>query len=123
METKSLLIGLGGFILGGLVVSIAATSLPKPATPTSMTMTEMSDSLKGKTGDDFDKAFITGMIEHHQGAIDMANLAKANAGHDEIKKMADDIVAAQSKEINMMRTWQKDWGYQAAVQNHNGTGH
>ena len=76
-----------------------------------MSMDDMVESLKGKTGDEFDKAFITGMVEHHQGAIDMANLAKQYAGHSEIKSMADDIISAQTSEINMMRDWQKTWGY------------
>lgn len=78
---------------------------------TSMTMDEMSESLKGKVGDEFDKAFIEQMIDHHQGAIDMANLAQISAKHDEIKSLADDIVSAQTTEINMMREWQKSWGY------------
>ena len=76
-----------------------------------MSMDEMDDALKGKTGDDFDKAFISEMIDHHQGAIDMAILAKQNAKHDEIKKLADDIVAAQTKEINEMKSWQQQWNY------------
>lgn len=76
-----------------------------------MSMDDMVSTLKGKTGDDFDKAFITGMIEHHQGAIDIASLAKQYAGHQEIKDLADDIVSAQTSEINMMREWQKTWGY------------
>ncbi len=77
----------------------------------SMTMSGMVDSLKGKTGDDFDKTFISEMIDHHQGAIDMAQLARKNAGHDEIKSMAEDIISAQTKEIDQMRQWQKDWNY------------
>lgn len=77
----------------------------------SMTMEDMNNLLKGKTGDEFDKAFITGMIEHHQGAIDMANAAKQNAKHEEIKRMADEIIAAQTKEIETMRQWQTQWGY------------
>ncbi len=77
----------------------------------SMTMAEMSSNLKDKTGDDFDKAFIAEMITHHQGAIDMANLAKQNAKHDEIKNLADAIVTAQTKEINDMKSWQLQWGY------------
>jgi len=76
-----------------------------------MSMAQMTNGLKGKTGDEFDKNFLTEMIAHHQGAIDMANLAKTNAKHDEIKKMADDIVTAQAKEINEMKSWQSDWGY------------
>lgn len=74
-------------------------------------MEDMMDSLDGKSGDDFDKVFIEEMIVHHQGAIDMANQAKKYAGHDEIKAMADDIISAQTKEINQMRKWQIDWNY------------
>lgn len=74
-------------------------------------MDDMMDSLNGKTGDDFDKVFISEMIVHHQGAIDMANAAKTNAKHDEIKRMADDIISAQTKEINQMQAWQTEWDY------------
>jgi uncharacterized protein (DUF305 family) len=84
----------------------------------SMSMSDMTGMLKDKTGDDFDKTFIEQMIVHHQGAIDMANLAKQNAKHDEVKKLADDILSAQSKEIDMMQTWQGDWGYKVAPQSH-----
>jgi len=123
METKSLAYAVGGFLLGGLVVSIAATQFNKSEDSNgSMTMSQMSEGLKGKTGDDFDQAFISSMIEHHQGAIDMANLAKENAKHDEIKKLADDILSAQSKEINMMKTWQTDWGYKSTPQSHDTMG-
>ena len=86
-----------------------------------MSMGEMSALLKGKTGDDFDKAFISGMIVHHQGAIDMAKLASSNAKHDEVKSLASDILAAQSKEIDMMQTWQTQWGYKTTptTESHN----
>lgn len=86
-----------------------------------MTMREMTSSLKGKTGDDFDKAFISEMILHHQGAIDMAKLAQANAKHDEVKSLANDILSAQSKEIDMMQTWQTQWGYKStpSIETHN----
>ena len=76
-----------------------------------MSMESMSDTLDNKTGNSFDKAFLAEMIDHHQGAIDMANAAKKNAKHDEIKQMADDIITAQSKEIKQMRAWQSAWGY------------
>jgi uncharacterized protein (DUF305 family) len=77
----------------------------------SMSMDDMMSELKGKTGDDFDKAFIEMMIPHHQGAIDMARAAQQSAKHQEIKNMADDIISAQQSEIDMMRGWQKSWGY------------
>lgn len=68
-----------------------------------------SSALATKRGDEFDREFIAEMIAHHEGAINMANLAKQYAGHEEIKQMADDIIAAQSREIDQMRTWHKDW--------------
>lgn len=77
----------------------------------SMSMEDMMTGLKGKTGDDFDKAFISEMIMHHQGAIDMAQEAKINAKHEELKKMAENIITAQTSEIDQMRKWQKNWNY------------
>ncbi len=77
--------------------------------PMTMSMTDMSAMLKGKTGTEFDIAFVEGMIPHHQGAIDMAMEARKSAGHAEIKKMAEDIISAQQKEIDMMNAWLKEW--------------
>lgn len=77
----------------------------------SMEIDGMNDQLKGKMGDDFDKAFLSLMTEHHQGAIDMATQAKQNAKHTELKTMADDIISAQNREIEQMKEWKKSWGY------------
>lgn len=76
-----------------------------------MSMNGMSEALEGKTGDAFDEAFIRMMIPHHQGAIDMAVAAKRSAGHQEIKDMADEIIEAQQREIDMMNGWLQSWGY------------
>lgn len=76
-----------------------------------MSMSAMVDDLKGKSGDEFDKTFVDLMIEHHQGAIDMASVAKISAKHQEIKDLADNIISAQTLEIEMMRQWQTNWGY------------
>lgn len=77
----------------------------------SMDMDSMNAELKGKTGDDFDKMFLSLMTQHHQGAIDMATQAKQNAKHSELKTMADDIISAQTREIEQMKTWKNKWGY------------
>lgn len=77
----------------------------------SMSMNGMVSALEGKTGDDFDEVFLDLMIEHHQGAIDMAEEAKVNAKNIEIKNLSDEIITAQTKEIEMMKGWQKMWGY------------
>lgn len=112
MDTKPLLYGLTGFFLGGLLVSIAATTFDKPIESASdMSMNQMAESLKNKNGDEFDKAFIAGMIEHHEGAIEMARLSADNAKHAEVKKMSQEIISAQKSEIEEMRQWQIKWGY------------
>ncbi|OGL36602.1 hypothetical protein A3A68_02135 [Candidatus Saccharibacteria bacterium RIFCSPLOWO2_01_FULL_48_13] len=76
-----------------------------------MSMAEMSSQLKNKSGDDFDKAFVEMMIAHHQGAIDMAVLASSQAKHEEVKKLAEAVISAQTEEIDQMLEWQKSWGY------------
>ncbi|KND50557.1 MAG: hypothetical protein AB198_01785 [Parcubacteria bacterium C7867-003] len=72
-------------------------------------MASMNTELRGKTGDEFDKAFISEMILHHQGAVEMAELALQNAQHTEIKVLANAIIAAQNKEIADMKSWQEAW--------------
>ena len=42
---------------------------------------DQAASLKGKTGDAFDAAFIREMIVHHQGAIKMAEAPPTRAKH------------------------------------------
>ena len=60
-------------------------------------------------GPEFDAAFISEMIVHHQGAVEMAELALTNAQHQEIKDLAKAIITAQNKEISDMQAWQKAW--------------
>lgn len=72
-------------------------------------MGDMMAGLEGKTGDEFDKAFLAEMIVHHEGAVDMARAALVNAKHPEIKQMANAIISAQTTEIAQMQEWQAAW--------------
>lgn len=72
-------------------------------------MSGMMAGLNGKTGDGFDKAFLSEMIMHHEGAVQMAQSALQNAKHQEIRDMANAIISAQTSEINQMKGWQKSW--------------
>jgi uncharacterized protein (DUF305 family) len=56
----------------------------------------------GAKGTKADQAFLEAMIPHHESAVAMANVAKRRGEHREVKKLATDIVAAQSKEIAQM---------------------
>lgn len=69
----------------------------------------MMAGLDGKTGDAFDKAFLGGMIVHHEGAVSMAEALLKNTARPELKKLGNDIITAQKKEIEMMREWLKSW--------------
>lgn len=66
------------------------------------------------------------MIAHHEGAIEMANIAKDSAKHDELKELALKIIASQKPEIDQMLLWQKEWGYPstsgADMQDHSAMG-
>ncbi|MFA6076580.1 MAG: DUF305 domain-containing protein [Candidatus Paceibacterota bacterium] len=58
---------------------------------------------------DFDKAFIENMIPHHQLAIIMAQMLKAGTNRPEMLTLANNITESQSKEIEEMQNWYKNW--------------
>lgn len=72
-------------------------------------MDGMMAGLQGKTGDAFDKEFLSEMILHHEGAVEMAKAVLTTSKRPELTKLANDIISAQTKEIEMMQGWQKEW--------------
>jgi uncharacterized protein (DUF305 family) len=56
-----------------------------------------------------DQHFIEQMIPHHQSAVEMADLALSRAKHPELKQLAANIKASQTKEIKDMQAWYKRW--------------
>lgn len=81
------------------------------ATPSSKAFKAADDKMMQgmgalKTGD-ADQDFVTGMLPHHQGAVDMA-MAELKYGKDpELRRLATGIINAQKKEIVRMIAWQK----------------
>jgi uncharacterized protein (DUF305 family) len=75
-----------------------------------MSMKDMSMNMNAgmlKTATPFDREFVDMMIPHHQGAIRMARVELAKGKSKALKQVADDVVAAQTKEINGMNAFRK----------------
>lgn len=72
-------------------------------------MAELADA----SGEEFDRLYLTGMIHHHQGAIDMVNALLAQPGGAEDPEMSgfvSDVITDQTTEIMRMRAMLADLG-------------
>lgn len=58
---------------------------------------------------DFDEEFLRQMIVHHEMAVMMAQMLVSGTERPEMKQLASDIITSQTREIEMMRSWSKDW--------------
>ncbi|RSM45262.1 DUF305 domain-containing protein [Amycolatopsis balhimycina DSM 5908] len=59
--------------------------------------------LEAAKGTEFDGMWLGMMIEHHQGAVDMAKAELAKGGNADAKALAQKIIDAQQAEITEMR--------------------
>lgn len=64
-----------------------------------------SDMMRGMTAEEFDVAFVCGMIPHHQGAVEMAEVAQRFGSDPFVKMFAAEIIATQNSEILEMQAW------------------
>lgn len=67
----------------------------------------MNHNLKDLKGSNIDGAFASMMTAHHEGAIRMAEMAPERAEHSEIKTLARQIIAAQTRELKIMKPFSK----------------
>ena len=64
---------------------------------------EVMAELRGLSGADFDRQFLTSMIAHHQGAIEMAQTQLADGRDPQAIELAQKIIADQEAEIEEMQ--------------------
>ena len=81
-----------------------------PMMPGMLTAAQM-DTLRKASGATFDHLFLTGMIQHHSGALQMVKdlFANAGAGQDpQLFDFASDVDNTQQAEIDIMRHMLKE---------------
>jgi uncharacterized protein (DUF305 family) len=93
-------------------IKIAKLVAPLVALGMALTACGGDDSTSGAPGDhnDQDVTFATEMIPHHAQAVQMAEMAIANAESQDVRDLAEDISAAQEPEIEQMSSWLEAWG-------------
>ena len=92
-----------------------------PATPAATSGT--TDAQASDAHNDADTEFAQMMIVHHEGAIEMADLATDKAEDPEVVELAERIAQAQGPEIAAMTAWLEAWGEEVSPSEHGGMGH
>lgn len=84
------------------------------AMPMTMPMMSMNDMIVGElrplSGKAFDIRWTQLMIGHHQMALNMAHTVLMHGSDPRVKANAQQVIAAQQKEINQMTGWLTTWG-------------
>ncbi|MFS0700088.1 DUF305 domain-containing protein [Cellulomonas sp. 179-A 4D5 NHS] len=85
--------------------------------------TTASETADAAAHNEADTEFAQMMIAHHQGAIEMAQMAVEKATNPEVKALAEQIEAAQDPEIEQMTGWLEAWGEETTAMDHGGMDH
>jgi uncharacterized protein (DUF305 family) len=65
----------------------------------------MHERMGAASGETVDRSYIAKMIEHHRGAVAMAEVAIAQSTDPEIRRMAQVVIDTQTREIAEMEAW------------------
>lgn len=101
-------------LLGTAGAQHATHSMPgKGGVATTMDMAAMNRqmvaALRPLKGRAFDVKFAQLMMDHHQGALDMAQAVTQQGKNAKVKAEAKKVIAAQRKEIALMTGWVRKW--------------
>lgn len=122
-RTKRITATFAGLVLTATLAACGdQTTTPEAITsPAGTTSTTATASASASTDpNDQDTAFAQMMIIHHEGAIEMSQLAIERAETPEVVELAERIVAAQGPEIDEMTAWLTAWGQPLSPDDHGG---
>jgi uncharacterized protein (DUF305 family) len=108
MNNRFLIVGLVGLLSSGLIGSLN-NAQAQPQRPGQGSERPGNPSGRRMMGTQMSQHFIEMMIPHHEAAVAMADLAPNSAKRPEIKQLAESIKKDQTREIQQMRTWYKQW--------------
>ena len=69
---------------------------------------KMHKDMSSTYTNDVDIDFVRGMIPHHQGAIDQAEILLKYSTNPRLRRLAGGIIASQRREIRFMEKWLKE---------------
>ena len=112
-DLAAVLIAFAAFNHPGVAQPMQGMQMPAPAAnePASTkayrsAMSKMEQNMAVTFTGDADKDFVAGMIAHHEGAVEMAKVELQYGKDPQLRKLASDVIAAQTKEIAFMKSWQ-----------------
>ena len=131
-RTKRITATLAGLVLTATLAACADQGATPPAATTSPTGSTSATATESESAsasassevsadhNDQDTTFAQMMIIHHEGAIEMSQLAIERAESPEVVALAERIAEAQGPEIEEMTAWLSAWGEDVSPGGHGG---
>lgn len=129
-RTKRITATFAGLVLTATLAACADQSTTPPAATTSSTSSTSATATESASAsassevaadhNDQDTTFAQMMIIHHEGAIEMSQLAIEQAETPEVVALAERIAEAQGPEIDEMTAWLSAWGEDVSPDDHGG---